>query len=77
VACYARGHIFSRVQPFHECAVSNLDPQRSMHRPVEVAHSSFIEGSHMTKNTASGIIASLKNLDYPKRQVTLIFGSRP
>jgi hypothetical protein len=24
-----------------------------MHRPVKVAHSSFIEGSHMTKNTAS------------------------
>ncbi len=26
-----------------------------MHRPVQVAHSSFIEGSHMTKNKASGI----------------------
>jgi hypothetical protein len=25
-----------------------------MHRPVKVAHSLFIEGSHMTKNTASG-----------------------
>ncbi len=24
-----------------------------MHRPIYVAHSSFIEGSHMTKNTAS------------------------
>ncbi len=36
--------------------MSNLD--RSMHRSlwVEVAHSSFLEGSHMTKNTASGMI---------------------
>jgi hypothetical protein len=25
-----------------------------MHRPALVAHSSFIEGSHTTKNTASG-----------------------
>jgi hypothetical protein len=33
--------------------VSNLDPERSMHRLVLVAHSSFIEGSHTTKNTAS------------------------
>jgi hypothetical protein len=49
-----RGHIFSRVWPFYEWAVSNLD--RSMHRSlwVLVAHSLFIEGSHMTKNTASG-----------------------
>jgi hypothetical protein len=30
-----------------------------MHRPVLVAHSSFIEGSHMTKNTASGFILLL------------------
>jgi hypothetical protein len=28
-----------------------------MHRPVKVAHSSFIEGSHMTKNTASASCA--------------------
>jgi hypothetical protein len=28
------GHIFSRVRHFYERAVSNLDPQRSMHRPV-------------------------------------------
>ncbi len=27
-----------------------------MHGPVWVAHSLFIEGSHMTKNTASGNI---------------------
>jgi hypothetical protein len=26
-----------------------------MHRPVKVAHSSFIEGSHTTKNTATGV----------------------
>jgi hypothetical protein len=26
-----------------------------MHKPVKVAHSSFIEGSHTTKNTASGL----------------------
>jgi len=25
-----------------------------MHRPVSVAHSSFVEGLHTTKNTASG-----------------------
>ncbi len=49
-----RGRIFSHVQPFYERAVSDRD--RSMHRAlwVLVAHSSFIEGSHMTKNTASG-----------------------
>ncbi len=37
------------MQPFYERAVSNLD--RSVHRSlwVSVAHSSFIEGSHMTK----------------------------
>jgi hypothetical protein len=35
-------------------AVSDLDPKRSMHRPVQVTHSSFIEGSHTTKNTAPG-----------------------
>jgi hypothetical protein len=42
------------VRPFHEQAVSNLDPQRSMHRPVWVTHSSFTVGSHTTENTASG-----------------------
>jgi len=48
------GRIFSRVQPFYERAASN--PDRPMHRSlwVQVAHSSFIEGSHMTKNKASG-----------------------
>ncbi len=47
-----RGHIFSRVRPFYEQAVSDLD--RSMHRSlwVQVAHSSFMEGLLMTKNTA-------------------------
>ncbi len=46
------GCIFSRVQPFYERAVRDVYPQRSMHRPVQVADSSFIEGSHTTKNTA-------------------------
>ncbi len=46
----SRGHIYSRVRPFYEPAVSDLD--RSMHRSlwVLVAHNSFIEGSHTTKN---------------------------
>ncbi len=50
----SRGRIFSCVRPFYERAVSDLD--RSMHRSlwVQVAHSSFIEGSLTTKNTASG-----------------------
>ncbi len=48
----SRGCIFSHVRPFYERAVSNLD--RSMHRSLRVliTHSSFIEGSHTTKNTA-------------------------
>jgi hypothetical protein len=43
-----------RKQPFYERAVSYLD--RSMHRSlwVYVTHNSFIEGSHTTKNMASG-----------------------
>ncbi len=47
-----RGHIFSHVRPFYEQAVSYLG--RSIHRSlwVQVAHSSFIEGLLMTKNTA-------------------------
>jgi hypothetical protein len=62
-----RGHISSRVRPFYERAVSDLDPYRSMIRPVYVAHSLFIEGSHMTKNTAfvkemSQIYLKLKKL---------------
>ncbi len=50
-----RGHIFSCVRPFYEWAVS--DQKRSMHRSlwVCVTHSSFIEGSHMIRNTASGV----------------------
>ncbi len=46
-------HIFSHVRPFCERAVNNLD--RSMHRSlwVQVAHSSFIVGSHRAKNMAS------------------------
>jgi hypothetical protein len=58
-----KGRIFSRVQPFYERAMSNLD--RSMHRSlwVWVTHSSFIEGLHMTKNTASGLLT----MGYPMR----------
>jgi hypothetical protein len=53
-----RGRIFSCVRPFYEQAVSNHD--RSMHRSLwaYVAHSSFIEGSHTTKNTASECASS-------------------
>jgi hypothetical protein len=47
--------IFCSVRSFYDQAMSNLD--RSMHRSlwIWVTHSSFIEGSHMTKNTASGV----------------------
>jgi hypothetical protein len=57
-----RGRIFSHVRPFYEQAVSDLDPQRSMHRPALVAHSSCIERSHMTKNTTRGKLAKLNYL---------------
>jgi hypothetical protein len=43
------GRIFSRDWLLYEKAVSDLDPYRFMHRPIKVAHSLFIEGSHMTK----------------------------
>jgi hypothetical protein len=58
----ARGCIFSHVRPFYEQAVS--DPDRSMHRSLWalVAHNSFIEGSHMTKNTASGAYPRVEHL---------------
>jgi hypothetical protein len=48
-----RSCIFHREWPFYERAVSDLE--RYMHRSlwVKVAQSSFIEGSHTTKNTAS------------------------
>ncbi len=36
--------------------MSDQDPLKSMHRPVQAAHSSFIEGSHMTKNMASELL---------------------
>jgi hypothetical protein len=41
------------VRPFYERAMSDLN--RSIHRSfgVQAANSSFIEGSHMTKNMAS------------------------
>ncbi len=43
-----KGRIFSHERPFYERAVSNLDTQISMHRPVQVTHNSFIEGLHAT-----------------------------
>jgi hypothetical protein len=48
-----RGRIFSRVRPFYEWAVSDLD--RSMHRSLwfYVTHSTYIHRSHTTKNMAS------------------------
>ena len=48
------GHIFSRVWPFYERAVSDLDWSMHISLWVYVAHSSFIVGLHTTKNTASG-----------------------
>jgi hypothetical protein len=52
--------------------MSNLN--RSMHRSlwVSVAHSSFIEGSHTTKNIASGgIIFIAAQEEYKLRMVLL------
>jgi hypothetical protein len=49
-----RGSIFSRVQPFYERAVSNLDRSMYISIWVQVTQSLFIERSHMTKNRASG-----------------------
>ncbi len=56
-----RARIFSRVRPFYERGVSDLDC--SMHRSVwaPVAHSSFTEGSHMTKNTAAGSFDAMRD----------------
>jgi hypothetical protein len=52
-----RGRIFSCVRPLYERAVRDID--RSMHISlwVLVAHSSFIEGSQTTKNTASVVLS--------------------
>jgi hypothetical protein len=50
----ARGPVFSHVQPFYEQAVSDIDRYLHISLWVWVAHRSFIEGLHMTKNTASG-----------------------
>jgi hypothetical protein len=35
-----------------------------MHRPVLVVHSSFIEWSHMTKNTPSGYVGGFQPLTF-------------
>jgi hypothetical protein len=63
---YTRGQFFSQHGPsmnieivvyhdlyVYEQAVSDLDPQRSMHRPVYFTHRLFIEWLNTTKNTAS------------------------
>ncbi len=66
-----RGCSFSHVRPFYERAESNLNPCRSMHKSVQVAHSSFIEGSHTTKNTASVfVIIFLKHNLFRKIGIT-------
>jgi len=49
--------------------VSDLDPKRSMHIPVLVAHSSFIEGSYTTKNVASGFFKYLSQTYAAKQRV--------
>jgi hypothetical protein len=72
MGCASSGHItklrqsifafrYLCVRPFYERAVSDQYPQRSMHRTVYVAHSSFIEGSYMTKNTASVFLHFIHN----------------
>jgi hypothetical protein len=53
-----RGRIFSCLQPSYEQAVSNLDRSMNISLWVSVAHSAFTEGSHMTKNMASGLAPS-------------------
>jgi hypothetical protein len=52
----AWGRIFSHVRPFYEQAVSDLDRYRHGSLWVQVAHSSLIQGLHMTKNTAYGLL---------------------
>jgi hypothetical protein len=59
---WIKGCIFSGVRPFYERAVSKLDPERSMHRPVQVTHSSFTGGSHTIKNTASDQLHAVMNI---------------
>ncbi len=39
-----------------------------MHRPAEVAHSSFIEGSHTNKNMASELFLTIEIIVYTKRE---------
>jgi len=47
--------VFSRLQPFYEQAVSDLDSPMQISLWVWVTHSSFIEGSRTTKNMAYGV----------------------
>jgi hypothetical protein len=65
-----RDCIFSHLRPSYEQAVSDQD--RSMHISpwVQVAHSSFIEGSHTTKNTASDCQDVFKAFTIPESIVS-------
>jgi hypothetical protein len=47
------GPYFCHVRPSYEWAMSNLDRSMNISLWLWVAHSSFTEGSHTTKNTAS------------------------
>jgi hypothetical protein len=47
-----------------------------MHKPVYVAHSSFIEGLHTTKNTASGYNATDVNEIFGSIKQNYIFKSK-
>ncbi len=68
----SRGRIFSCGPPSYELAVNNLD--RSMHISlwVQVTHSSFIEGLHTTKNTASGPTADNRKEKSPKMAISFM-----
>jgi hypothetical protein len=56
--------------------VSDLDQKRSIHRHVKVVHSSFIEGPHMTKNTASVIMVPPLTVN-KQCNPSLIFSGNP
>ncbi len=71
----SRGCIFSHVRPFYERAVSDLD--RSMYRSlwIYVAHSSFTEGSHTTKNMASGLSVQCFGAIFRSRDLDSLTGT--
>jgi hypothetical protein len=51
-----KGHLSCQRPYFYERAVSDLDRSINISLWVKVVHSSFTEGSHMTKNTASELV---------------------